>query len=294
MAECSLLAAGGDGPGEPVVKSVKRAPLLENRVVDANGEKARNVQRLVGCGRAAWGQEIAIVDPATNAVCAPGQVGEIWIKGPSNGQGYWNRPGETSVTFRAFLEDSGCGPYLRTGDLGFIDFGQLYVTGRVKDVVILRGRNHYPQDIESTVSETHPALGSYAGAVFSVDVAGEERLVVLHEVDRGHRNEDWASVVNRIRQTIVEHHEIETHAVVLPRQASLPRTTSGKIQRRRCRQLYLDGQLKVVHQWISRTAHRDTPGNREASGTGRQFGGGSGVCDAPPALFGPVSLPSET
>jgi acyl-CoA synthetase (AMP-forming)/AMP-acid ligase II len=251
LAECSLLAAGGEGPGEPVVKPVRRDALRQHRVVASDDGDTQDVQRLVSCGRPAWRQKIAIVDPATSLVRGPGQVGEIWIQGPSNAQGYWGRVGESAATFRAYLADSDEGPYLRTGDLGFLDQGQLYVTGRVKDVVILRGRNHYPQDIESTVGEAHAALVTHGGAAFSIDIDGEERLVVLHEVDRAYRHEDWARVVNRIRRAIVERHEVEPYAVVLPRQASLPRTTSGKIQRRCCRQLYLDGQLKVVHQWVS-------------------------------------------
>ena len=151
--------------------------------------------------------------PVHSAAVRPGRVGEIWIKGPSNAQGYWNRPRETDGTFRARLADTHEGPYLRTGDLGFQDQDNLYVTGRWKEVVILRGRNHYPQDIELTAGQAHPALNSHRGAAFSVDAQGEECLVVVHEVGRSHREEDWASVVHQIRRSIVEHHEIDVHAV---------------------------------------------------------------------------------
>jgi acyl-CoA synthetase (AMP-forming)/AMP-acid ligase II len=264
-------------------------------VVTAEAHEGDNVQCLVSCGGAAWGQEIVVVDPATCLLCRPGQVGEIWVKGPSNAQGYWDRVGETEATFRAYLADSGAGPYLRTGDLGFLDRGHLYVTGRVKDVVILRGRNHYPQDIESTVGDAHPGLGTHAGAAFSVDIDGEEQLVVLHEIDRAHRHEDWAKVVHHVRRAIVEQHEVEPYAVVLPRQASLPRTTSGKIQRRRCRQLYLDGQLKIVHQWVARTRSRAAPNVRQHAPPSLGVAGQAPISRADVGLFPSVGQPeSET
>src|SRR6185436_6705124 len=140
----------------------------------------------VGCGRMLPGVEAVIADPATAAPCGPGEVGEIWVAGGSVARGYWNRPEESAETFGACLSGSagGRGPYLRTGDLGFLDGDQLFIAGRIKDLVILRGRNHHPQDLELTAERSHPALRPGGGAAFAVEAAGEERLVLVHEVER--------------------------------------------------------------------------------------------------------------
>src|SRR5208337_5434651 len=127
--------------------------------------------------------EVVIVQPDTCARCRDDEVGEIWVAGGIVTQGYWNRPQQTAETFNAFVTGTGEGPYLRTGDLGFMRDGQLYVTGRCKDLIIIRGRNHYPLDIEETARKSHPALRSDAAA-FSVDLEGEERLVLVHEIER--------------------------------------------------------------------------------------------------------------
>ncbi|HSG39484.1 MAG TPA: amino acid adenylation domain-containing protein, partial [Thermoanaerobaculia bacterium] len=155
----------------------------------------------------------------------------------------WNRPEETERTFGARLPD-GDGPFLRTGDLGFLDGGELFITGRIKDLIILRGRNHYPQDIELTAERSHPALRGVVGAAFSVDAAGEERMVVVHEVDRHAGGLD--DVAEAVRRAVAEEHEALVHEVVLVPQGGVPRTTSGKIQRRGCRELYLAGELHAL------------------------------------------------
>ena len=143
----------------------------------------RSARTLVGCGRSEVGTRIAIVDPETRTECGAGRVGEIWVAGASVAQGYWGRTRETEETFAAHLGDTGEGPFLRTGDLGFIRDGALFVTGRLKDMIIVRGLNHYPQDIEATVERSHPALRAGCGAAFPVDVNGEERLVVVQELE---------------------------------------------------------------------------------------------------------------
>jgi acyl carrier protein len=163
--------------------------------------------------------------------------------------GYWNRPDETASTFGAVPEGSDRGPFLRTGDLGFLADGELYVAGRVKDLIIVRGVNHYPQDIEATVQASHPALRPSAGAAFSVEEGGEERLVVVHELDRLHRNADLDAIVDAVRRAVVQAHEVECHAVTLLRQGSILKTSSGKIQRRACRAAFLEGTLTAVAQW---------------------------------------------
>jgi len=249
MAEATLMVAGGDGPGHPVVNTVDRSALAEHKVVRASENNGARAQKLVGCGKALLDQEIVIADVEHATRCLPGQVGEIWVKGPNVARGYWNRPDENEKTFGAYLTDTGEGPFLRTGDLGFVSEGQLYVTGRVKDMIIIRGRNLYPQDIELTVENAHDALRHSAGAAFSVEVDGQERLATIHEVDRQYRNPDFQEMIRSIRRAVAEEHELDVYAVVLIGQASLPRTTSGKVQRNLCRQRFSTGELKVLAQW---------------------------------------------
>ena len=177
---------------------------------------------------------MAIVDPETLTACPADDVGEIWVQGPSMAQGYWNRPEETRHTFQARLAD-GDGPFLRTGDLGYLHEGQLYVTGRLKDLIIIRGRNHYPQDIERTVEQSHPALRADCGAAFSIDVEGEERLVVVQEVEREHRKPNVDEIVAAIRTAVARQHDLQVHAIALVKTMTIPKTSSGKIKRRETR-----------------------------------------------------------
>src|SRR6185369_11549188 len=204
-----------------------------------------DVKSLVGCGTTLQDQRIVIAHPDLRTICPPGKVGEIWLSGRSVAQGYWNNPAETQLTFQAFLSDTGNGPFLRTGDLGAIIDGELFVTGRVKDLIIIRGINHYPQDIELTVERSHPALRSGCGAAFSVDIADEERLVVVQEITRNHPS-DLNVVIGEIRKAVVEDHELQVHAIVLIKTGSILKTSSGKIQRHACRAGFLAESLDVV------------------------------------------------
>ncbi len=249
LAESTLLAAGGRGPGRPVVCSVRRSALAERRIENTPGEAEGEVQRLTGCGSPRLDQVIEIVDSETRLRVEPERIGEIWIKGSAVALGYWNREDENAATFNGRLADTDEGPFLRTGDLGFFRGSNLFVVGRLKEVIIIRGRNHYPHDLELTVSRAHEALIPNAGATFAVDYEGVERLVVVNEVDRQHRNGNLDQVIQRIRGAVAQEHELDVFAVVLIRQASLPRTTSGKVQRNLCRQQYLDGELKVQRHW---------------------------------------------
>ncbi len=251
LAEATLLVSGGSDSPAPLVLHVDRPPLLERRVVEVAAEN-RSALTLVGCGRPRGGQEVIIVDPETLRPCAADDVGEIWVAGPSVALGYWGKPEQTEEAFRAHLADTGRGPFLRTGDLGFFRSGDLFVTGRRKDLIIIRGSNHYPEDIELTVQDCHPALMRGRGAVFSVtagpDVA--ERLVVVQEVNRYQLGEaDLTQIVDTIRTAITEHHEIQADAVVLVDPLRIPTTSSGKVQRSACRQEFLDGQFDVVAEW---------------------------------------------
>lgn len=249
LAETTLLAAGPDYRHEPRILAVNRAALAEHRIAPACGEPAEMVQRLVGCGPAVPGHTIVIVQPETGTECSEDEVGEVLIQGPSVAQGYWNRGEETEQEFGARVAGRE-GRFLRTGDLGFFRDGQLFVTGRVKDVIIIRGRNHYPQDIEQSAEEAHPAV--LPGAAFALaDEEQDERLVVVHQLDRQFRDADMDEIVRAVRRAIVEQHELDPYAIVLIRQTSLPITSSGKVQRNLCREQYLAGELKTVHSWTN-------------------------------------------
>jgi acyl-CoA synthetase (AMP-forming)/AMP-acid ligase II/acyl carrier protein len=248
MAEATLMVSLTAKHREPTYLRADAAALERNEAVPAaDGDAGARV--LVGCGEVSR-QRVLIADPATGRACADGQVGEIWLRGPSVARGYWNRPAETAATFGAMRADAAEGPFLRTGDLGLLREGELFVTGRLKDMIIIRGLNHYPQDVEHTVHTSHPALRPDAGAAFSVEAGGEERLVVVQEVDRvQHRRAAMDEVIAAIRRAVTEEHEVEPWAIVLIRHATIAKTSSGKIQRQACRSAYLAGGLAVVAEW---------------------------------------------
>jgi polyketide synthase 12 len=248
LAEATLFASGGGTATPPVYFHVQETALAQNRIVPVSPDDSE-AHVFVGCGEDLPGQKVAIVDPEKRLLCAADQIGEIWVKGPSIAQGYWNRPEVSEDIFRARVADSGDGPYLRTGDLGFLHGGQVYIAGRKKDLIIIRGRNHYPQDIEYTVETSHPALRPTCAAAFSVEAANEERLVVVQEVERPAKL-DAEEVITAIRQAVAREHELEVHAVVLLKPGAIPKTSSGKIQRHACRQGYLGGTLEPVAQWV--------------------------------------------
>lgn len=249
MAETTLFVSGGLKTALPIIHQVEVATLEQNLVVAAAVEQ-EGVRAIVGCGQSWLDQKIVIVDPEALTQCPAGKVGEIWVSGRSVAQGYWNRPEETKQTFNAYLADTGEGSFLHTGDLGFLEDGELFVTGRLKDLIIIRGRNHYPQDIELTVEESHPALRPGCGAAFAVEMDGEERLVVVHEVERTYlRNLDVDEVVGAILK-VMSQQGLQVHAVLLLKTSSIPKTSSGKVQRHACRARFLDRSLDVVGGWL--------------------------------------------
>lgn len=196
-------------------------------------------RQVLSCGPASASERVLIVDPKTRRRCSEGIDGEIWVAGPHVAQGYWKRPDETRKTFKAYLNDSGDGPFLRTGDLGFLLEGELYVTGRLKELIILHGKNHYPQDIEATVATSHPLLRRDCGAAFSVEVTGKEELVVLQEVKRQTPPEKSSEIKCAIRQALAEDRAIKPYSVVLLKPNTIPKTSSGKIRRSTCRADFL-------------------------------------------------------
>lgn len=257
MAEGTLFITGIDPRKYPTIIHVDKKALTEDQVVVVNPEHA-DAKAVVSCGHTWLGDEVIIVDPETKIQCegdgasAPStkRVGEIWAAGAGIGAGYYQREEQTEATFQAKLADNPTQTYLRTGDLGFIKDGELYITGRIKDMMILWGRNHYPQHIEETVESCHPALRPNHGAAFSVDVGGEEQLVVAHEINRTDlRTLNAEEVIGAIRLAVGEQNMANVFAVVLLKTGSIPKTSSGKIQRRVCQSMFLDGSLNTVAQW---------------------------------------------
>ncbi|MEP7339011.1 MAG: amino acid adenylation domain-containing protein [Acidobacteriota bacterium] len=215
--------------------------LAEATLLVSGGHLAGD-QGLVSCGKVFDGARVAVVNPQSLQPCEPEQVGELWVSGHSVATGYWRRPEETGHVFRAHL--AGRGPFLRTGDLGFLRDSELFITGRLKELIIIRGRNYYPQDIELTVENCHPALPASGGGVFSADIEGEERVILVQELARS-GEDDVAKVAMAARRAVAEEHGLHLYEVVFIRAGTLPKTTSGKIQRNACRDLYLSGGLRV-------------------------------------------------
>jgi acyl-CoA synthetase (AMP-forming)/AMP-acid ligase II len=227
----------------PRVRTVSAAALGRGEVADAPvGAEARS---FVGCGKGWLEQRVEIVHPEEHVRQEPGRVGEVWVAGPSVADGYWGKPDETERTFRAFLRDTGEGPFLRTGDLGFVEAGELYITGRIKELIVIHGRNHYPADIERTVQGADPALRPGCGAAFETCKDGRPVLVVVQEVERRARGLDVARLLGDVRQAVAERHDLHVHDLQLLEPGSLPKTTSGKVQRQACRLGYEQGTLRT-------------------------------------------------
>ncbi len=259
LAEATLIVSGGFVRRPPVVRTLDTAGLAAGRVVESPPTQ-EDGRQLVGCGESLADQEIVIADPETMTRVGQGNIGEIWVRGPSIAQGYWRKPEATEATFRALLRDTGEGPFLRTGDLGFIDGGEVFVTGRIKDLIILHGANIYPQDVECTVQRSHPRLRPDCGAAFCVEQDYQEQLVVVQEVDR-RKHGEMDEVFDAIRRTVSAEHEMAVDVIVLIKAGSIPKTSSGKIQRYACREAYLAGTLDEVDRWWATNQTAGRPAN---------------------------------
>jgi acyl-CoA synthetase (AMP-forming)/AMP-acid ligase II len=246
MAETTLQATGrtrGEGYG---TRKLSRSALQANRI-EAPRDHA-DMSEIVGCGRTVLDERVEIVHPDTRARLGADQIGEIWVSGDTVASAYWRNSEATEASLRARLPGDD-GAWLRTGDLGFLDeSGELFVTGRIKEMIIVRGMNHYPQDIERSVQAAHPSLRQNGGAAFAVaDEHGEEQLVVVQEVERTERNRvDPKEITGLIREAVTNDHEIYARHIVLIRPGTLPKTTSGKIQRGAARTLWLEGRLNIL------------------------------------------------
>ncbi len=248
LAEATLIVTGGYKQSPPEVHSFDISHLEKNEAFETS-LGAEGSRMLVGSGGNLLDQQIVIADPDTFANVGSGRVGEIWVSGPSVAQGYWKRDELTHDVFQARLED-GRGPFLRTGDLGFLLDGELFVTGRLKDLIIVRGVNHYPQDIEQTAQAAHKDVVPGAGAAIVVGDEGNEQLVIVQETVR-RRDLNFAEITEAIRKRVALVHDLPVSAVVLIKVSSIPKTSSGKIQRHACRDGYLAGTLAAVATWTA-------------------------------------------
>ncbi len=247
LAEATLFVSGGYNADPPIIVNIKKSELKNNRFILTSPDQPDS-QPAVGCGHTYGDQIIAIVNPETLEECRANQIGEIWVSGTSVAKGYWNRPDETEQTFRAQIKGKEGRYFLRTGDMGYLKDGELFITGRMKDLIIIRGRNHYPQDIEFTVENSHSNLRPGCSAAFSVDIEDQERLIIVVEV-RNPKTLDADEVIGAIRRQVTEAHELQAYAVVLIKPRSISKTSSGKIQRRATKNEFLEGKLQVVAEW---------------------------------------------
>ncbi|MEO1146885.1 MAG: fatty acyl-AMP ligase [Cyanobacteria bacterium J06638_22] len=250
MAEATLFITGGAAGKAPVTLTVDDEALEQDRVQLVDEEAAQG-RSLISCGTPRLDGRIVIANPQTRQACAPDEVGEIWVAGSGLGSGYWNMEALSDRTFQAHL-DTGEGPFLRTGDLGFLHDGNLFITGRLNDVLVFWGLNHYPQHIEQTVTACHPSFRPNGAAAFSVEVNGSRRLVVAQEIERQFCTTlTLDEVVEPLRWQVFQEHFIDLYGIALLKPGGIPRTSSGKIQRQRCREQFEAGQWEALAEWRS-------------------------------------------
>jgi acyl-CoA synthetase (AMP-forming)/AMP-acid ligase II len=246
MAETTLITSGPHAGRGPVFLGLSGKALKQNKIKPVSSHE-KDITFLVGVGYPWLDTEVRIVNPDTLEHCKEDEVGEIWVSGSVVTAGYWNKKELTEEVFKASIQKDPSGPYLRTGDLGFFHEGELYVSGRLKDLVIIHGRNYYPQDIEFIAEKSHNSLRPNASAAFSVDINEEERLIIVAEVERtAMRGLDTEAVCDAIRRRISEEYELEVYGIQLLRTASILKTSSGKIQRKASKEAYLGKTLEVV------------------------------------------------
>ncbi len=253
LAEATLMASCPYEVRPPRTEAVSQDALREGRV--AAPANAEDTATFVSCGPALPGQTIRSVDPETHAPVAPDRIGEIWLSGPSIASGYWNKPDASAATFGARLAGSDEGPFLRTGDLGFLRDGELFVTGRLKDLIILRGKNVFPQDLEHVAEQSHPALRPGSSVAFAVPGDEGEAVVIVAEVRRDGVT-DLDALARTVRDALRRGPGIDPTTIVLLPAGALPKTSSGKVRRFKARELYLRGKLKVEATWTRPEAPR--------------------------------------
>ncbi|NQE85756.1 fatty acyl-AMP ligase [Nocardia terpenica] len=247
LAESTLIVSvNWETRGGIRILTVDREELAKGVVAVTDSDGAE----VVGAGSAVPGTTIAIVDPETRELLPEGRLGEVWVTGPAIANGYYNRPEETEAAFRARLSPPDGTHYLRTGDIGFLHDGELYLTTRLKDLIIVDGRNFYPPDLEDTAEQAHALVLPGRCSAFAVTEGDREKIVVLVEARLQVGTEEGAATAaelrKAVRQAIFDVHEVGVHEVVLVAPGAIPRTSSGKIQRSASRQAYLDQSLRVL------------------------------------------------
>lgn len=239
LAEATLIVTGAHSESEPTMLSINKTALEKNQIeiMPLYAEKSKT---LVSSGKVLLDETICIVDPKTLKICAPGDVGEVWVQGKHVAKGYWQKPEKDNANFNAYTADQQ-GPFMRSGDLGFYYQDRLYITGRLKDMIIIRGRNHYPQDLEYTASIAHPTLNPDSTAAFAIEHKEQEQLIIMQEVAAAaYKTVDKDILETAIRDAVISAHEICPYDIVLVRPGEIPKTSSGKVQRAACRQEYLE------------------------------------------------------
>ncbi|AOK31791.1 hypothetical protein AQ611_19935 [Burkholderia singularis] len=256
LAEATLLVAGhepntlahGLDVDRQILQDERRAAPARDASPMARDDAAR--WRSIACiGRVTGGQHVLIVDPASGEPCADGRVGEICVAGPSVAQGYWRRPELSEAVFRTVRDGVAGRAYMRSGDLGFLLDGELYVTGRLKDMIVISGRNYYSEDLEQTVTATQEKVVPNGCAAFVADHDERENLVIVAEIERVERHGNLNDVVTDIQKEIWLKHEVNPHSVFLVSPGQLPKTSSGKVRRKACRRALEAGELKVLAYW---------------------------------------------
>jgi acyl-CoA synthetase (AMP-forming)/AMP-acid ligase II len=250
MAESTLMLTGGKPHLAPKTCHLDAAALERGKVI-VQPHPIAGSRTLVSSGSPQSHGKVLIVNPKSGEFCPEGSVGEIWVAESSVAQGYWGRPEQTQEVFQAWVSGEKDGPFLRTGDLGFLWENELYVIGRLKDLIILQGQNHYPQNIELTAEQSHPSLAAGAGAAFSVtDVQGKDHLVIVQEVERALVQDlDCQSVIAAIAKAVAREYDLQVYAISLLKPGAVPKTSSGKICRRASRLAFLSGQLPIIYDW---------------------------------------------
>ena len=244
LAEATLFATGKPS-GQPVTSiKIDKNKLAVNEVSEP--QKDEDAILITSCGVGVH-SKVIIVDPDSKQQCLPSRIGEVWLSGPHVAKGYFNKRRITDQIFNAQTTHSNGGSYLRTGDLGFIKNGELYVTGRIKEMIIIRGKNYYPQDIELTAQANSAVLRTGAGAAFGMEQDNEEKVVLVQEINKKFLKDlDSELIYADIRTNLLSGLKLDIHEIVLVRQGTIPMTTSGKISRRTVRECYLANRLEAV------------------------------------------------
>ncbi|WP_225821759.1 non-ribosomal peptide synthetase [Streptomyces naphthomycinicus] len=277
LAEATLFVTGVKAGDAPVERRLDRAALAQGRVVDADA--GADGLRSANCGWSRGEDDIAVVDPTARTVLDAGQVGEVWVSGPTVAAGYWRNEEATESVFRARLADDPGRTWLRTGDLGFHTDGGLHITGRLKDLIVVRGTNHYPQDIEDTAARAHPSLRPGRAAAFATDEG--RRVVLVQEASPGRMSpEERTALLDAIHEAVASGHGLALHRVLLVRPGAVPRTSSGKVRRRECVRMYQDGEFRV----LASSGTEETAGQPETAARAARGGPESAIA----ALAGAV------